>query len=93
MSELNLICTTHSYERIKFNSHTGSVHTTIEAQTRHIAISDISINMFCESRQTSLYIDHESKSALVQALLIMYSFKYGYFDDDEKGRQKERMSV
>ena len=54
MSELNLICTSHSHERIKFNSHKASVHTTIDAQTRHIAISDISINMFCKSRQTSL---------------------------------------
>ena len=32
MSELNLICTGHSHERIKFNSHTASVHATIKAQ-------------------------------------------------------------
>ena len=34
MSELNLICTSHSHERIKFNSHKASVHTTIDPQTR-----------------------------------------------------------
>jgi hypothetical protein len=34
MSKLNIICTGHSHERMKLNSHTASAHATIEAQIK-----------------------------------------------------------